>query len=203
MRITTGWSLNDPTTANAVTVERPLSPLADHRNATTGPASAVQCVPAAKKVARSRRAQQRSGPRPGAYPAPSFFVGARCAIAASIVILFPPREHTVEPWPAPPNKSSRGAKNPVHIPGSSRLGGRTVFGRFSVRSTGTNSRGLNCRSSAGAPRRSERSAAAHRIKTGRDRRLGQYSGMSLERDADNSIPTTAAGLLRRAAQQRS
>jgi hypothetical protein len=67
------------------------------RTATTEPASVVQCVPAAKKVARSRRAPQRSGPRPDAYPAPSFFVGARCAIAASIVIPFPPREHTVEP----------------------------------------------------------------------------------------------------------
>jgi Transposase zinc-ribbon domain len=28
MRITTGWSLNDPTAANAVTAERPLSPMA-------------------------------------------------------------------------------------------------------------------------------------------------------------------------------
>jgi hypothetical protein len=47
------------------------------------------------------RARQRSGPRPGACPAPSFCVGARCAIAASIVILFPPREHIVERGPAP------------------------------------------------------------------------------------------------------
>jgi hypothetical protein len=70
------------------------------RTARTEPASVVQCVPAAKKGARSRRAPQRSGPRPGAYPAPSFFVGARCANAASIVIPFPPREHTVEPGPS-------------------------------------------------------------------------------------------------------
>jgi hypothetical protein len=70
------------------------------RNATTESGSVVQRVPAAKKVARSRCAPQRSGPRPGAYPAPSFFVGARCAIAASIVIPFPSREHTVEPWPS-------------------------------------------------------------------------------------------------------
>ena len=41
------------------------------RNATTEPASVVQSVPAAKKFARSRCAPQRSGPRPGAYPAPS------------------------------------------------------------------------------------------------------------------------------------
>jgi hypothetical protein len=66
------------------------------RNATTEPVPVAQCVPAAKNLARQRRARQRSGPRPGAYPAPSFCVGARCAIAASIVILFPPREHIVE-----------------------------------------------------------------------------------------------------------
>jgi hypothetical protein len=28
MRITTGWRLNDPTAPNAVTAERPLSPMA-------------------------------------------------------------------------------------------------------------------------------------------------------------------------------
>jgi hypothetical protein len=44
-------------------------------------------------------------------------------------------------------------------------------GRFSVQNTGTNSRGLNGRSSRGCAAAFRRSAAAHRMKTGRDRRL--------------------------------
>src|SRR5687767_6276074 len=46
-------------------------------------------------------------------------------------------------------------------------------GRFSVQNTGTNSRGLNGRSSRGCAAAFRRSAAAHRMKTGRDRRLGR------------------------------
>jgi hypothetical protein len=85
------------------------------RNATTEPASVVQCVPAAKKVARSRRAPQRSGPRPGAYPAPSSFVGARYAIAASIVILFPPRgAYPSSPGRLPKARLSK--PNPLGVP---------------------------------------------------------------------------------------
>jgi hypothetical protein len=45
----------------------------------------------AKNVARRRR----SGPKLGAYRVPSFGVGARCAIVASIAILFPSLEHIV------------------------------------------------------------------------------------------------------------
>jgi hypothetical protein len=102
-------------------------------------------VPAAKKVARYRRARQHSGPRAGADLAPSFCVGARCAIAASIVILFPPREHIVESWPPPQRTlvqaNPPAGKTPLNPWGRVRRWRQNrVFGTHRRGSTGSSTR---------------------------------------------------------------